>query len=197
MAAVGGKQKSSLSFFLFLDLDGKNNNNNSYLFFCRASLEALSRLVGRGFYPRPSILHVHDWQARAAAMLYWHLYAKPGSGSALAEASSSSSSSSLASVVLTIHNFDSSGECRQDEFAATGVDGSAFATIDRALDERTIGHNPERLCLLKGGLVYSNAVTTVSPSYAAEALRGGAAGWLRGTLARPDVAAKFSGVVRS
>ena len=75
-------------------------------------------------------------------MLFWHLYAKPGSGSALA-------SPPLASVVLTVHNFDSSGECRQDEFAATGVDGSAFATIDRALDERTIGHNPERLCLLK------------------------------------------------
>ena len=49
----------------------------------------------------------------------------------------------------------------------------------------------------QGGLVYSNAVTTVSPSYAAEALTGGAAGWLRGTLARPDVAAKFSGVVCS
>ena len=71
-------------------------------------------------------------------MLYWHLYAAPGSGSALA------SREPPAKVVLTIHNFDSSGECRQDEFAATGVDGAAFATIDKALDERTIGHNPER-----------------------------------------------------
>ena len=48
---------------------------------------------------------------------------------------------------------------------------------------------------IQGGLVYSNAVTTVSPSYASEALGGGAAGWLRGTLARPEVAAKFSGVL--
>lgn len=39
--------------------------------------------------------------------------------------------------------------CRQDEFAATGVSGEMYATIDKALDERTIGHNPERLCLLK------------------------------------------------
>ena len=147
LGVVGRKQKKTHSLSFFLDLDRKKKKTISYLFFCRASLEALSRLVGRGFYPRPSILHVHDWQACAAAMLYWHLYAKPGSGSALA--SSSSSSSPPASVVLTIHNFDSSGECRQDEFAATGVDGSAFATIDRALDERTIGHNPERLCLLK------------------------------------------------
>lgn len=43
----------------------------------------------------------------------------------------------------------------------------------QALDERTIGHNPERLCLLKGGIVYSNAVTTVSPNYAHETLQGG------------------------
>lgn len=63
--------------------------------------------------------------------------------------------------------------CRQDEFAATGVSGELYATVDKALDERTIGHNPERLCLLKGGIVYSNAVTTVSPGYANETLNGG------------------------
>ena len=43
----------------------------------------------------------------------------------------------------------------------------------------------------QGGIVYSNAVTTVSPTYAREALDGGAAGWLRSTLARPEVRAKF------
>ena len=30
-----------------------------------------------------------------------------------------------------------------------GLSGEMFATVDRALDERTIGHNPERLCLMK------------------------------------------------
>ena len=38
---------------------------------------------------------------------------------------------------------------RQDEFAFTGVPGETFAAVDRALDERTIGHNPERLNLMK------------------------------------------------
>jgi hypothetical protein len=33
--------------------------------------------------------------------------------------------------------------------AAAGIDGEQFATIERALDERTIGHNPERLNLMK------------------------------------------------
>ena len=32
---------------------------------------------------------------------------------------------------------------RQDEFAYTGVHGELFATVEKALDERTIGHNPE------------------------------------------------------
>ena len=35
----------------------------------------------------------------------------------------------------------------------------------------------------------------MSPTYAAEASAGGAAGFLRATLARPDVAAKFGGVL--
>lgn len=52
-------------------------------------------------------------------------------------------------IVFTIHNLDNSGECRQEEFSLTGISGEIFATIDKALDERTIGHNPERLNLLK------------------------------------------------
>jgi hypothetical protein len=32
---------------------------------------------------------------------------------------------------------------------SAGVSGEMFATIERALDERTIGHNPERLNLMK------------------------------------------------
>lgn len=28
----------------------------------------------------------------------------------------------------------------------------------QAVDDRTVGHNPERLSLLKGGIVYSNAI---------------------------------------
>ena len=34
-------------------------------------------------------------------------------------------------------------------------------------------------------------MTTVSPTYASEALTGSAAGWLRATLAKPEVRSKF------
>lgn len=43
---------------------------------------------------------------------------------------------------------------------------------------------------MQGGMVYSNAVTTVSPTYANEVLTGGAAGWLRSTLLRPEIKSK-------
>lgn len=89
------------------------------------------------------------------------------------------------------------GEIKQEEFAATGIDGELFADIDKALDERTIGHNPERLSLLKGGIVYSNAVTTVSPTYAKEVLSGGASGWLRETMAKPHITAKVRSLGRT
>jgi len=70
---------------------------------------------------------------------------------------------SRARVVLTIHNMDNTRECRQEEFSSTGapahaspaaprktpacsawagaagLPGEAFATADKALDERTIG----------------------------------------------------------
>ena len=71
---------------------------------CRASLEALE-VMGTC----PDILHLHEWQCAAVSMLYWDVYYNTGFNSAR--------------VVLTIHNMDNSGECRQDEFAVTGVPG--------------------------------------------------------------------------
>lgn len=52
--------------------------------------------------------------------------------------------------------------------AAAGVPGEQFATIDKALDARTIGHNPERLSLLQGGIVYANQVLSCVFSHKAK-----------------------------
>ncbi len=154
---------------------GSYNEAQAYLIFCRAALEYLAQ---SGM--QPNIIHTHEWQGSAVSMLFWELY---------------SSRMPSTRPILTIHNMDNNGECRQDEFAATGVSGSLFASVDKALDERTIGHNPERLCLLKGGVIYSSAVTTVSPTYAMETLTGGSAGFLQSTLAKPEVAAKYMGIL--
>ena len=153
---------------------GSYNEAEAYLSFCRASLECL-RVTGRD----PNVIHVHEWQCSAVAMLYWDVYHAQGL-------------LNNAKVMLTIHNMDNTGECREEEFMATGVPGSEFNTLEKAMDERTIGHNPERLCLMKGAIVYSNYVTTVSPTYAREALNG-SAGFLGKTLLKERT--KFSGVI--
>eukprot|EP00891_Asterochloris_glomerata_P000624 jgi/Astpho2/624/fgenesh1_pm.00013_%23_17_t len=155
---------------------GSHSELEAYLYFSRACLEYLA-VAGL----QPDIIHVHEWQLSAVPMLYWDHYHKQGL--------------TRPRVMLTIHNMDSAGECRQDEFAYSGLPGEMFASPDKALDERTIGHNPERLSLMKGGIVYSNVITTVSPTYARESVAGGAAGWLNSTLARPDIRAKFHGIL--
>jgi starch synthase len=68
---------------------------------CRAALEYL-RCSGQ----QPHILHLHEWQTAAASMLYWEVYSQMGLY--------------RPRVVLTIHNLDNTGECRQDEFSFTG-----------------------------------------------------------------------------
>ncbi|KDO73365.1 hypothetical protein CISIN_1g0433973mg, partial [Citrus sinensis] len=67
----------------------------------------------------------------------------------------------------------------QEQLSKCGLDGSIYASVEKAIDDRTIGHNPERLSLLKGGIVYSNAVVTVSPTYLKETL---CSGWLASVL---------------
>ena len=70
--------------------------------FCRACLEYLL-LSGS----QPHILHVHEWQTSALPLLYWDKYHNDGL--------------KRPRIVLTLHNLDNSGECRQDEFGYTGA----------------------------------------------------------------------------
>lgn len=150
---------------------GSYDEMEAYLFFTRACLEWMQVTS-----TQPDILHVHEWQTSGLPLLYWDMYhhlslKKPR-------------------LVLTIHNMEHYGECRMEQLSMCGLDGPAYCTIEKAVDDRTIGHNPERLSLLKGGIVYSNAVTTVSPTYANETL---CSGWLANTLLRHRE--KFSGIL--
>ncbi|MCO5576408.1 hypothetical protein L7F22_030218 [Adiantum nelumboides] len=150
---------------------GSYDELEAYLFFTRACLEWMQVTS-----TQPDILHVHEWQTSGLPLLYWDMYhhlslKKPR-------------------IVLTIHNMEHYGECGVEQLSMCGLDGPAYCTIEKAVDDRTIGHNPERLSLLKGGIVYSNAVTTVSPTYANETL---CSGWLANTLLRHRE--KFSGIL--
>lgn len=91
---------------------GSYNEAEAYLYFCRAALELLV-VSGR----RPDIIHAHEWQCSAVPMLFWEVLA-PRRPDLRASR-----------PVLTIHNMDNMGECKVDEFAATGADGSIFAEV--------------------------------------------------------------------
>ncbi|XP_015881763.3 uncharacterized protein LOC107417660 isoform X1 [Ziziphus jujuba] len=139
---------------------GSYNELEAYLFFSRACLEWM-QVTGT----QPDIIHVHEWQTGALPLLYWDMY--------------HSLSLKKPRIVLTIHNMEHFGECSKEQLDKCGLEGSIYASIDKAVDDRTLGHNPERLSLLKGGIVYSNAVVTVSPSYLKETL---CSGWLSSAL---------------
>ncbi|XP_050374211.1 uncharacterized protein LOC126791778 isoform X2 [Argentina anserina] len=162
----------SCHFFKGLQVYGGSYDElEAYMFFSRACLEWM-QVTGT----QPDIIHVHEWQAGALPILYWDMYhhlslKKPR-------------------IVLTIHNMEHYGECRREQLSMCGLDGSLYATFDKAVDDRTVGHNPERLSLLKGGIVYSNAVVTVSPTYLKETL---CSGWLSSTLMRNHN--KYFGIV--
>ncbi|XP_065847468.1 uncharacterized protein [Euphorbia lathyris] len=139
---------------------GSYNELEAYLFFSRACLEWMQVAA-----IQPDIIHVHEWQTSALPLLYWDMYQHL--------------SLKKPRIVLTIHNMEHYGECRQEQLSKCGLNGSVYATAEKAIDDRTIGHNPERLSLLKGGIVYSNAAVTVSPTYLKETL---CSGWLASTL---------------
>ncbi|GJP54396.1 hypothetical protein CLOM_g13488 [Closterium sp. NIES-68] len=150
---------------------GSYNELEAYLFFSRASLEFL-QVTGA----QPDVLHIHEWHTAAVALLYWDIYhqlnlQKPR-------------------LILTIHNMEHHGECRWEQLDMCGLDGQSYLDTEKAMDDRTVGHNPERLSMLKGGIVYSNTVTTVSPTYANETLCNG---WLSNTLLK--YRSKYFGVL--
>ncbi|XP_031374859.1 uncharacterized protein LOC116189363 isoform X2 [Punica granatum] len=141
---------------------GSYDETEAYLFFSRACLEWMQVTL-----VQPDIIHVHEWQTGGLPLLYWDMY--------------HNLSLKKPRITLTIHNMEHYGECRQEQLDKCGLDGSIYATEEKAVDDRTVGHNPERLSLLKGGIVYSNSILTVSPTYLKETL---CSGWLASTLLR-------------
>jgi starch synthase len=119
-----------------------DDNAERFVFFCRAALEWL-----RAANDPPDVLHVHDWQASLAAAF---LRADAGRYPSLARTRS----------VCTVHNLAYQGRFWAADWHLLNLDGRLF--------------DPEHLefygdiDFLKAGLVFADAVTTVSPRYAEE-----------------------------
>jgi starch synthase len=95
----------------------------------------------------PDIIHCHDWQTGLAPVLLYELYQSLGM--------------THPRVCYTLHNLQHQGVTGEHVLRATGLNRhSHFYQRERLQDN----FNPSAINLMKGGIVYSNFVTTVSPS---------------------------------
>ncbi len=118
------------------------DNAERFIFFSRSAMEVI-----RAFTLEPDIIHVHDWQTSLIPALLRHEYR-------------SQSGFGKAATVLTIHNLAFQGNFPRECMDLTGLPWSLF-TWDQM---EFWGH----LNLLKSGIVFSEMLTTVSPTYARE-----------------------------
>ena len=124
--------------------DGQDYQDNCerFCFFSRAVME-----TARVFKMQPDVIHINDWQTGLVAPLLQMEYRhQPGFEQSAA--------------VMTIHNLAYQGSFWGLDMTLTGLDGSLF-------NWRQMEHYGN-LNLMKTGIVFSDAVTTVSPTYARE-----------------------------
>ncbi len=142
-----------------------------YAFFSRAAIEYLWQ-SGK----HPDIIHCHDWQTALVPVFLYEFYQRLGM--------------THPRVCLTIHNFKHQGVTGAELLRATGLHQP-----ERFFDWHQMGdnHHKNALNMLKGGIVYSNFVTTVSPRYAFETKDQGQGFGLESTLHTHHM--KYGGVV--
>ncbi|NET36035.1 MAG: glycogen synthase GlgA [Cyanothece sp. SIO1E1] len=126
---------------------GCSDDNMRFAFFSKAALEFLHRSN-----KRPDVIHCHDWQTGLVPVMLYEIYKHHGMAHQR--------------VCYTIHNFKHQGMAGTDVLWATGLNReSYYFHYDRLRDN----FNPFALNYMKGGILYSNYVNTVSPHHAWEA----------------------------
>ncbi len=120
------------------------DNLKRFHFFCRRSLE-IARETGF----QPDIIHAHDWQAALLPVI-------------VKMTAASDDFFRRTKTLLTIHNIAYQGHFSRRDYDLLGLDPSLFS-VD-------VFEFYGKINLLKGGIVFADAVSTVSPTYAKEIL---------------------------
>jgi starch synthase len=125
---------------------GHHDDPERFAFFCRAALEFMLK-SGK----RPDVIHCHDWQTGLAPVLLFEIYKHLGMGNSR--------------VCYTLHNLRHQGVTGEFILRETGLNRPEYFFRQERLQDN---FNRSAINLMKGGIVYSNFVTTVSPRYAWE-----------------------------
>lgn len=128
---------------LYGDKNGDYKDNlERFSFFCRRSLDLLKEI---NFCA--DIMHLHDWQASLVAVYLKNLYSRKSFYSKIKS-------------ILTIHNIGYQGIFAKEEFSKLGLESKLFDINGLEFYDR--------VNLLKGGIVFSDLINTVSPTYSKE-----------------------------
>jgi starch synthase len=125
------------------------DNCERFVFFCRAALEGLARLDAArpGIRWQPQVIHANDWQTGLLPVYLRTLYRDHPLLGGLA-------------TVFTIHNLAYQGVFWHYDMPMTGLGWDLFTPAGLEFYGK--------LNFLKGGLVFSDLLTTVSHTYARE-----------------------------
>ncbi len=126
---------------------GFEDDISRFIYFSRAALEYL-----RIKKTAVDILHLHDWHSSLCAPLVKEFF----------------KDLKVKGIVLSLHNTEYQGKCATADLDAIGLRGSEYLTKEKLQDNNP--KYPQTINLLKGGIVYSDAVVPVSPTYAEEIL---------------------------
>ncbi len=128
-------------------LYGSSDDVLRFAFLSKAALEFMLKSN-----KRPEVIHCHDWQTALVPVLLYEIYQHLGMHHQR--------------VCYTIHNFGHQGVTGETVLWATGLTRPHhFYDYERLRDD----FNRSAVNLMKGGIVYANFVTTVSPQHAWEA----------------------------
>lgn len=138
---------------------GCEDDIERFLYFSRTAIEFM--------FKKPinaDIIHLHDWQTAIIAPLYVNMYNQLGY--------------TKPKTVFTIHNMEYQGKCSVSDLNYIGLNPTFYQHTDRMQDNLY----PNLINLLKGGIVYSDFITTVSQNYAKEVLKPEGGRGLESTL---------------
>jgi len=124
---------------------GEPDDAMRFAFFSRAALEFMLKSN-----KHPEIIHCHDWQTGLVPVLLYEVYQNLGM--------------THPRVCYTLHNLGHQGITGSQVLTQVGLNPAHYFVPNRLQDD----HHVDGVNLMKGGIVYSNFVTTVSPTYANE-----------------------------
>lgn len=136
------------------------DNLERFILFCRVVLEIVRDLITRK--KKVDVLHLHDWQAALCAV---YLKTLPHQYKGFEQLK----------VLLTLHNMGYQGIFPGQQFMKMGLPASLFSPSGLEFYGS--------INCLKGGIIFSDAVSTVSPTYAKEVMTAEYGCGLEGVLA--------------